>query len=105
MPSFFFCFRGGVTGRPDPMPPYMNFAFFSAGLRIWERTALSGSTSRVMEDGRGRTWKLQRSVSSTDIIAPALSNLWAKKAPEPSSSDDDEALRPTLRNSWGPRRG
>ena len=45
--------RGGVMGRPDSEPPYGNFAFFSAGLRIW---------------------KEHISVSSTLIMAPALSN-------------------------------
>lgn len=34
-PSFFFCFRGGVIGRPPiPPAPYGYLAFFSAGLRI-----------------------------------------------------------------------
>lgn len=53
-PSFFFLlFRGGVIGRPAlPPPPYIIF-FFSAGFRIW---------------------KEHMSVSSTLIIAPALSN-------------------------------
>jgi len=51
--SFFFCLRGGVTGRPMFIPPYGYFAFFSAGLRIW---------------------KEHNNVSSTLIIAPALSN-------------------------------
>lgn len=43
---------GGVMGRPVFNPPYGNF-FLSAGLRIW---------------------KEHMSVSSTDIMAPALSN-------------------------------
>jgi len=51
--SFFFCLRGGVTGRPIFMPPYGYLAFFSAGFSIWN------------EHSR---------VSSTLIIAPALSN-------------------------------
>ena len=33
--SFFFCLRGGVTGRPIFAPEYGYFAFFSAGLRIY----------------------------------------------------------------------
>lgn len=45
--------RGGVTGRPELRPPYWYFAFFSEGFRIW---------------------KLHMSVSSTDIMPPALSN-------------------------------
>lgn len=53
LPSFFFCLRGGVTGRPIFMPPYGYLAFFSAGFKIW---------------------KEHSSVSSTLIIAPALSN-------------------------------
>lgn len=40
-PSFFFCLRGGVTGRPMFMPPYGYFAFFSAGFRIWIRLMLT----------------------------------------------------------------
>lgn len=48
----FFCLRGGVTGRPV-FAPYGYFAFFSAGFRIW---------------------KEHSNVSSTLIIAPALSN-------------------------------
>ena len=44
---------GGVIGLPPPIPPYVNFCFFSAGLSIW---------------------KLHIKVSSTDIMAPALSN-------------------------------
>lgn len=27
--------RGGVTGRPEFIPPYWYFAFFSDGFRIW----------------------------------------------------------------------
>lgn len=54
LPSdFFFCFLGGVTGLPMLMPPYAYFCFFSAGLRIWNEHS---------------------SVSSTLIMAPALSN-------------------------------
>lgn len=45
--------RGGVIGRPDSEPPYGNFCFFSAGFKIW---------------------KEHIRVSSTLIIAPALSN-------------------------------
>ena len=51
--NHFFCFLGGVTGLPEPIPPYWYFCFFSAGLRIW---------------------KLHSKLSSTDIMAPALSN-------------------------------
>lgn len=28
--------RGGVTGRPEFIPPYWYLAFFSDGFRIWE---------------------------------------------------------------------
>lgn len=45
--------RGGVIGRPEFKPPYWYFAFFSDGFRIW---------------------KEHMSVSSTDIMPPALSN-------------------------------
>lgn len=34
--SFFFCLRGGVTGRPMLTLPYGYFAFFSAGFSICE---------------------------------------------------------------------
>lgn len=30
--------RGGVTGRPEFIPPYWYFAFFSDGFRIWKHT-------------------------------------------------------------------
>jgi hypothetical protein len=30
----FLLARGGVSGRPDSIPPYTYFCFFSAGLRI-----------------------------------------------------------------------
>jgi len=52
-PPFFGPPRGGVIGRPDSAPPYEYFDFFSAGFKIWNE---------------------HMSVSSTDIIAPALSN-------------------------------
>lgn len=39
---FFFCLRGGVTGRPTFIPPYWNLAFFSAGLSICEPCTLTG---------------------------------------------------------------
>merc|ERR1719471_1839097 len=50
----FFCCaaRGGVTGLPELRPPYGNF-FLSAGFNIWNE---------------------HMRVSSTDIMAPALSN-------------------------------
>lgn len=53
--SFFFCLRGGVICRfpPIPMPPYGYLFFFSAGFNIW---------------------KEHNNVSSTLIMAPALSN-------------------------------
>jgi len=39
--SFFpFCFRGGVTGRADPTPPYEYLFFFSAGFKICTRFQL-----------------------------------------------------------------
>ena len=34
---FFFCFLGGVTGRPVFMPSYTYFCFFSAGFKIYEK--------------------------------------------------------------------
>jgi hypothetical protein len=34
-----FDLRGGVTGRPCPLPPYVNVFFFSAGLRIYSTHA------------------------------------------------------------------
>lgn len=48
-------FRGGVTGRPEPRPPPppYGYSFLSAGFKIW---------------------KEHMSVSSTLIMAPALSN-------------------------------
>jgi len=52
LPFFCCAARGGVTGRPEFSPPYGNF-FLSAGFNIW---------------------KEHMSVSSTDIMAPALSN-------------------------------
>jgi hypothetical protein len=48
LPSFFFCLRGGVTGRPMFIPPYGYFAFFSAGLRICR--------VRVKRQHRSGTW-------------------------------------------------
>jgi hypothetical protein len=33
--SFFFLFRGGVTGLPVFIPPYAYFCFFSAGFKIY----------------------------------------------------------------------
>lgn len=45
--------RGGVTGRPEFIPPYWYLAFFSEGFRIW---------------------KEHIRVSSTLIMPPALSN-------------------------------
>jgi hypothetical protein len=42
--SFFFCLRGGVTGRPMFMPPYGYFGFFSAGFRICMAKNISYST-------------------------------------------------------------
>lgn len=52
-PPFFAPPRGGVIGRPDSAPPYEYLDFFSAGFKIWNE---------------------HMSVSSTDIMAPALSN-------------------------------
>jgi len=50
---FFFAVRGGVDGRAVSAPPMGNFCLRSVGFRIWNE---------------------HMSVSSTDIMAPALSN-------------------------------
>ena len=56
-PRHHFCFMAGflpgVPGRDDCMPPMAYLPFFSPGFKIWNE---------------------HMSVSSTDIMAPALSN-------------------------------
>ena len=103
LPSFFFCLRGGVTGLPMFIPPYGYFAFFSAGFKICNaRQQLCNADrtgnrrmglcmtrkEKVQDRGWGdkrdgtcmedkeyvRTWNEHSNVSSTLIIAPALSN-------------------------------
>ena len=69
--------RGGVIGRPVFNPPYGNF-FLSAGCKNKSKQQNSVShhltCSTCIKLVTLRIWKEHMSVSSTDIIAPALSN-------------------------------
>lgn len=75
-PFFCFDFLGGVTGRPCPDPPYENVFFFSAGFKIcvFNGTMISRRWPTYASRRVVLTWNEQRRVSSTLIIAPALSN-------------------------------
>jgi len=73
--------RGGVAGRG--FMAYRYFCFFSAGFSIcrWKCFSLSstsggqkGSTCDVQDKDHKFTWKEHINVSSTLIMAPALSN-------------------------------
>jgi hypothetical protein len=54
LPSFFFCLRGGVTGRPMFIPPYGYFAFFSAGFKIYPHRTVRMTRTQVKRDAPGK---------------------------------------------------